>query len=122
MGRFCNAGCTVIFTETDVKVLSKTGALILHGFREQAGAKMWRFNIKPDQPPAEAQAAAHTPTRHAPSLHVIPPDNEPQFNNQLIVVPAALPKIYNNPAPPTIYNNPTPTRAIAIPTTTAPAT
>ena len=113
MGRFCDAGCTVIFTDTDVKVLSKTGALILHGFREQAGAKMWRFNIKPDQPPAEAHAAAHTPARHAPSLHVIPPDNEPQNNNQLMLAPAD---------PPTIYNNPTPTSTIAIPTTTAPAT
>ena len=107
MGRFCNAGYTVIFTGTDIKVLSKTGALILHGFGEQAGAKMWRFNIKPDQPPAEAHGAAHiTPTQYYPNLHIIPPEDEPQI--QAITVPAA---------PPTIYEMPTPT-----PTTTTLAT
>ena len=47
MGRFCNAGCTVIFTGTNVKVISNTGTTILQGFREQAGANIWRFNINP---------------------------------------------------------------------------
>jgi len=87
MGRFCNAGCTVIFTGTNFKVLNKTGALILHRFREQAGEKMWRFNIKPGQSSAEAQAAAHTPTQHSSSLHVIPPYGDLQYNNQIIVAP-----------------------------------
>ena len=93
MSRFCDAGFTVIFTGTDVKVISKTGTTILQGFCEQAGAKMWRFNINPDQPPAEAHAAAYTtPIQYYPSLHVIPPDNEPQ--NQPIATTAALPTIY----------------------------
>ena len=41
MGKFCDAGCTVIFTDTDVKVINKTGAIILQGHRDQAGARMW---------------------------------------------------------------------------------
>jgi hypothetical protein len=47
MGRFFDAGCTVIFTGTNVKVISKAGIVILNGLQEQTGAKIWRFNINP---------------------------------------------------------------------------
>jgi len=79
MGKFCDAGCTVIFTDTEVKVIKKTGAIILQGHWEQAGAKMWQFNIHPDHPPAEVHTA--TTTTHNPqntNPHIIPPDIKPQ--------------------------------------------
>ena len=41
MGKFCDAGFTVTFTASNVKVIDKAGATILQGHREQAGAKMW---------------------------------------------------------------------------------
>ncbi len=80
MGKFCDAGCEVTFTATDVRVVDKTGTVILQGYREQTGAKMWRFNIHPDHPQAEAHNAA-TPNPHIipPNIaHIIPPDIEPQ--------------------------------------------
>jgi hypothetical protein len=79
MGRFCNAGCTVIFTRTNIKVINKTGTVILQGFREQAGARMWQFNIYPPTPPVEAHAAAHTSPghiNHPHEPHIIPFDND----------------------------------------------
>ena len=72
MGKFCDAGCEVTFTATDVRVVNKTGTVILQGYREQTGAKMWQFNIHPDHPQAEAYNAA------TPNPHIIPPDIEPK--------------------------------------------
>jgi hypothetical protein len=85
MGKFCNAGCTVTFTDTDVKVIDKSGAIILQGHREQAGAKMWQFNIHPDHPPAEAHNS--TTNYQNTNPHIIPPDVEPQ--RQQMPTPAA---------------------------------
>ena len=76
MGKFCDAGCTVTFTDTDVKVNDKSGAVILQGHREQTGAKMWLFNIHSDHPPAEAHNATINCQNTNP--HIIPPDVEPQ--------------------------------------------
>ena len=43
--KFCDAGCTVTFTAAKVTVHDIKETLILEGQREQAGAKMWRFNL-----------------------------------------------------------------------------
>ena len=39
LGKFCNAGCTVIFTDTNVKVIDKTGAIILQVHQDKQGPK-----------------------------------------------------------------------------------
>jgi len=64
IGRVCDANCTVVFTKTEVHVLDSNGNLILRGFREPTGARMWRFNICP----AFTPTAAYTASTTVPSL------------------------------------------------------
>jgi hypothetical protein len=68
MGQFCDAGCTVTFTKTKVYVFDITGALVLDGFREKTGARMWRFNIHAPNPHTALQAS---PARNTYEPHVI---------------------------------------------------
>jgi hypothetical protein len=107
MGRFCDAGCTVIFTGTNVKVINKTGPVILQGFCEQVGARMWRFNIYPITPPAEAHAAAHTSPGHInhphePHVILFDDDHHDQPASQPLAIRHAVP-MGPPTAPPTIY-------------------
>jgi hypothetical protein len=79
MGIFCDTGCIVIFTGTDITVIGKTGTVILQGFHEQAGARMWRFNIYPKPPPETAQTATQSgpcQSQHAHEPHFIPFDDD----------------------------------------------
>ena len=72
IGQFCDAGCKVVFTNTNVSVVDTAGTVVLQGFREISGARMWRFNIFP----TPQTAGALTATTASPSLphmqHVIP--------------------------------------------------
>ena len=77
MGQFCDAGCTVTFTKTDVNIINTDGLVVLHGFRETTGARMWRFNI---HAPHTAMHASPTYTPiHVP--HLIPVDDDDDYNN-----------------------------------------
>ena len=69
MGQFCDAGCMVTFTKTKVYIFNRTGRLILDGFREKTGARMWRFNIHAPHPHTALQAS---PTHNSYTPHVIP--------------------------------------------------
>ena len=50
MGKFplCNHGCRILFEETAVTVFSKYNTVLLIGYQEQAGAKLWRFSLRPE--------------------------------------------------------------------------
>ena len=50
LGPFADQDCQIIFTKTDVTVLDPHGRPILNGWREQEGARLWRFPLK--APPA----------------------------------------------------------------------
>ena len=47
IGPLCDHGFRVIFEETSVTVFSKENTFLLTGYREQAGAKLWRFSLRP---------------------------------------------------------------------------
>ena len=68
MGVFCDAGCSVTFTKDDVSVYNSTGTLILQGFRETDGARMWRFSL------IKAVAANVTSSMPINVPTIIPPD------------------------------------------------
>ena len=75
MGLFCDAGCTVVFSSTDVKVFDKHNNLILQGFRELEGPRMWRFNLLPYQQTlttSKQLACNVTTSTHEPSTSMVP--------------------------------------------------
>jgi hypothetical protein len=49
LGPFVDMGNTVVFTATSVSVVHPDGHSILNGWREEAGARLWRFPLKPTQ-------------------------------------------------------------------------
>lgn len=48
IGKLCDAGCKVLFTEVDFTAYDKNNNPILRGWREQTGAKLWRFSLRDD--------------------------------------------------------------------------
>jgi len=70
MGQFCDADCTVTFTKSRVYVFNNSGDLVLDGFREKTGARMWRFNIHAPHPHTALQAS---PTHHNYTRHISSP-------------------------------------------------
>ena len=48
IGPLCDHGYRILFEETAVTVFSKDNAVLLTGFQEQAGAKLWRFSLLPE--------------------------------------------------------------------------
>jgi hypothetical protein len=101
MGVFCDADCSVTFTKHAATVTNKAGIVILTGFRETTGAKMWRFNLQPPGHPFQnPQLACNaTPTGvHQP--HIIPDDDDDDSSQQYL--PPAPVLAYLPPAPPSV--------------------
>ncbi len=48
---FVDAGCRVLFTNTSVIAFDKDGEVILEGWRETTGPKLWRWPLLPQKPP-----------------------------------------------------------------------
>ena len=85
MGQFCDAGCTVTFTKFRVYVFNNAGDLVLDGFREKTGARMWRFNI---HAPHTHTAMQTSPTHHNYAPHIIPFDDDDENDSIPPPVPA----------------------------------
>ena len=49
LGPFVDMGNTVVFTATGVSVVHPNNHAILDGWRESAGAQLWRFPLTPPQ-------------------------------------------------------------------------
>ena len=49
IGPICDAGYTVIFLDSDVIIQDKKGNAILSGWRDPEGAKLWYFNLLPEE-------------------------------------------------------------------------
>jgi len=79
MGVFCNADCIVTFTKHTVTVTNKEGIVILMGFRETTGVRMWQFNLQPPWHPFQKTPLACNAT--PPQIHqsYIIPDNNYDF-------------------------------------------
>ena len=48
---FVDAGCRVLFTNTSVIAFDKDGKVILEGWRETSGPKLWRWPLLPQELP-----------------------------------------------------------------------
>ena len=48
IGPLYDHGCRVLFGDTDLIVYSKDSTHLLTEYREQTGAKLWRFPLRPD--------------------------------------------------------------------------
>lgn len=46
IGKLCDAGCKVLFTEVDFTAFDKNNNPILRGWCEQTGAKLWRISLR----------------------------------------------------------------------------
>ena len=58
IGQFCDADCTVQFTKQAVLVINLAGTMILQGWWELTGPKLWHFALHPAAfPPAPHDAA-----------------------------------------------------------------
>ena len=116
MGVFCDADCTVTFTKLTVTVVNKDGKVVLNGFREPSGARMWRFNLEPpwhpfDKPPLACSTMLPHHLLH--QSHLIPDDDDddspqPQPPPATPSVPASLHRRPPTPHPPALSPAPTP--------------
>ena len=71
IGKLCNNDCRVVFDKTVVTVFANDGSTLLQGWREQQGAKLWRFSLIPNQqisPEWSSQAPMALNVRDLPSV------------------------------------------------------
>ena len=66
LGPFADQGCQIIFTNKDVSVHNPQGVCILKGWREETGARLWRFPLK--APPACVVPPMAPPTPPLPPV------------------------------------------------------
>jgi hypothetical protein len=66
LGPFADQGCQIIFTNKDVSVCNPQGVCILKGWREETGARLWRFPLK--APPACVVPPVAPPTPPLPPV------------------------------------------------------
>ena len=96
LGKLCDEGCTATLDKNDLVVKDNTGKQVLYGRREQAGARLWRVDIKPRQDPTPH----HEEPTTAPAT-TIPIAATPvvTVNSPLASIPiAATPEITSTPA------------------------
>ena len=70
IGSLCDADCSAYFNKTTVTIFNPAGLPILHGYRETAGARLWRFNLcatTPSARPPALAALAHLATTPTPT-------------------------------------------------------
>ena len=76
VGPLCNKGCRVLFEAESVTIFNKTDdSILLQGWREPTGAKLWRFSLRPDDntshdspPPASCVTPAACSVTDLPSV------------------------------------------------------
>ena len=52
IGKLCDHGCKVLFDSNSVTVFSKDNqSILLKGWRDTTGAKLWRFSLRPEDHP-----------------------------------------------------------------------
>ena len=49
IGPICDAKYSVLFTEDDVRIISPNGQVVLNGWRETTGHKLWRMSLLPSE-------------------------------------------------------------------------
>jgi hypothetical protein len=74
IGKICNNNCKVVFDKTAVTVFAPDGTTLLQGWREQDGAKLWRFSLIPNEtisPTWATQAPTALNAHDLPSVGVL---------------------------------------------------
>jgi hypothetical protein len=97
LGKLCDADCTAYIDKNHLNVYNSHGQKILHGDREQTGARLWRVNIAPApaNAPAVIEPDGDSPTSvNAPSPANAPAVIEPNGDSPTSVnrPPTALPQ------------------------------
>jgi hypothetical protein len=67
VGKLCDAGCAVTFTQSNVTVVDETGRSVLQGWCEEQGAYLWRFNLHNDALPEPIRDYHSPPHQPVPS-------------------------------------------------------
>ncbi|KAL7502269.1 hypothetical protein ACHAXN_000895 [Cyclotella atomus] len=49
IGKLCDNDCKVVFDKATVTVFANDGSMLLKGWREQNGARLWRFSLIPNE-------------------------------------------------------------------------
>ena len=67
IGKLCDADCSAYFNKTTVTIFNADNTPILTGYRETAGARLWRFTLTGTPPPplAATITQVHPPTTEA---------------------------------------------------------
>ena len=68
IGKLCDNDCKVVFDKTTVTVLANNGSILLQGWREPTGAKLWRFSLIPNQQVAPSTTTQHSAAHSASDL------------------------------------------------------
>ncbi len=68
IGKLCDAGCAVTFTQSNITVVDTTGHTVLQGRRKEQGARLWHFNLRNATHPRPLQDR-HTPPSHLAHPH-----------------------------------------------------
>ena len=101
IGKFCDAGCTVTFTNTEVKMHNSTGGLVLHGPREPTCAKMWQFDLCPGKTQEHVSVANSAITLHPMQVPTLIPIDEDEYPHLPVRRPPAPPTHSALQPPPT---------------------
>ena len=65
IGKLCDHSCKVLFDRNAVTVFSKYNKnILLKGWRDTTGAKLWRFSLRPEDNPV---SSIHTSTPTPPA-------------------------------------------------------
>ena len=70
IGPLCYHGCRVLFEKISVTIFSKESTIILRGWRNPYGAKIWRFSLRPEDHPLVPPEWSSGPT--ALNAHDLP--------------------------------------------------
>ena len=70
IGSLCDHGCRILFEKKTVTIFSKNSTIILRGWREPVGAKLWRFSLQTEDHPAVPPKWNSVPT--ALNAHKLP--------------------------------------------------
>ena len=63
VNKLCDHGCRVLFDTDAVTVFNKTdNSILLQGWLETSGAKLWQFSLLPHDPPPTALSCRHLRT------------------------------------------------------------
>mgnify|MGYP000179479062 CR=1 FL=1 len=63
IGPICDTKYSVLFTEDAVHILNPTGTVVLTGWREDTGHRLWRMSLLPDEECIKLLSGTHNVQR-----------------------------------------------------------